>query len=102
MRKRVTGEVLNKLKWYMSNASTRGEAYRKICEEYGISLSTIKNAASKAGITSPMHSLHYIISEKEEEAFVALCIKYANRGAPLTIPDFIELVSRYKCYPETQ
>ena len=102
MRQKVTSEVLHRLKWYMSNASTRGEAYRKISEEYGISVSAIKNAASKAGITSPMHSLHYILSDKEEQAIVALCVKYSNRGEPLTIPDFIELVSRIKCYPKTR
>ena len=102
MRKKVTSEVLDRLKWYMSNASTRGEAYQKICDEFKVSYSTIRNAASKAGITNPMHSLHYILSEAEEKAIVLLCMKYSNRNQPLTIPDFIELVSRYKCYPETQ
>lgn len=102
MKKKVTSEVLDRLKWYMSNASTRNEAYQNVSGEYHISVSTIKNAASKAGITSPMHSLRYILSDKEEKALVAICIKYANRNEPLTIHDIIELVSRYKSYPETQ
>jgi len=55
MKKKVTSEVLDRLKWYISNASTRREAYRKISKEYGISDSTIRNAASKAGIASPKH-----------------------------------------------
>ena len=33
---------------------------------------------------------------KEEEAFVAICNKYARRDAALSIPDFIELANRYK------
>ena len=89
MKKKVTREVLDRLKWYMSNASTRNEAYRNVSGEYHISVSTIRNAASKAGITSPMHSLHYILSDKEEQALVAFCIKYDNRNEPLTIPDII-------------
>jgi len=102
MRRKVTKVVLKKLKYYMSNASTRNEAYLKISEEFGISIGTIKNAASKAGITSPMHSLQYILSAREEEALVAICVKNAHRNEPLTIPDFIELVSRYKRFPESE
>ena len=98
MRKRVTKEMLNRVKWYMSNASTRGEAYRKISVEYGISEGTIRNAASQMDITSPSHSLRYILSVKEEDALVAICTKYAHRNMPLSIPYFIELVSRYKCH----
>ena len=60
MRRKVTREIFKKLKLYMSSASTRGEAYLKISQEYGISFGTIKNAASKAGITSSKHSLRYI------------------------------------------
>ena len=41
------------------------------------------------------------LSDKEE-VIVALCIKYAIRGAPLTLLDFIELTGRYKCHTETQ
>ena len=99
-RRKVTKEVLNKLKWYMSNASSRGNAYRKISEEYGISVGIIKNAASKAGLALPTHSLHCILSAKEEDALVTIYTKYSRRNTPLTIPVFIELVSRCKCYLE--
>ena len=68
MQKKVTSEVLYRLKWYMSNASTRNEAYQNVSGEYHISVSTIKNAASKAGITSPMHSLRYILSDRGESS----------------------------------
>ena len=52
MKRKVTKEVLYKLKYYMSMASTRRIAYRKISEEYGIAVQKITNAASEAGITS--------------------------------------------------
>ena len=86
----------------MSNASTRRGAYAKVAEEFGVSVGAIKMMASRAGLTSRVHSLQYSFAKKEEEGIVAICIKYARRGEPLTVHDFIELVSRYKKYPKNR
>ena len=46
--------------------------------------------------------MHFYFTVKEEEDFVKICNKYANRGDPLTIADLIELLSRYKNLPENK
>jgi len=57
---------------------------------------------SRAGLTSKSHSMRCLLSPKDEEAFVAICLKYARRGMPLNLPDFLELTRRYKGYPRNQ
>ena len=100
MKRHVTGECLYKLKVYMSVASTRTEAYKRLAEEYGVSVAAIKTAASRACLTLPPHSLQYSFTIEEEDAIAAICIKNARQGTPLTIPDFIEMLSRYKNFPD--
>ena len=90
-----TKERLERLKEYLSDPSRRKKAYALVAEEYGVSIPSIKVAASRAGLTSKSDSLRFCLSSEEEGAFVAVCLKYAHRRNPLTIPVFIELASRF-------
>lgn len=79
----------------MSEASTREDAYLRLARELGVSVGSIKNAASKAGLTSSPHNMRFTFSEKEEEALTCACLIYAREGAPLTTHEFLKLANRF-------
>lgn len=100
MKERDRQERRRIIKKYMDNASTRDEAYTRAARRFHTSVAAIKMFASRYHLTSKEHSMQYAFSAKEEEGIVAFCRKYARRSAPLTIPEFIELTSRFKKYPK--
>ncbi len=102
MKRKDREKCLNKLIEYMSKASTRTEAYARVAKEFGTSIAAIRMMASRAHLTSKAHSMRCSFTIEEEDSIVQICIKYARRGEPLTIPDFIELVSRYKKKPKNK
>lgn len=102
MPRAATKERLKKLKYYMSNPSTRDTAYLRVAEEYDTSVAALRMAASRAGMVSQFDSLRFSFSPRSEEALRQVCLKYARRGMPLTIHDFIELASRFKDFPKSE
>jgi len=64
--------LLKRLKELMDHASTRGEAYAMVAAEFGRTVGAIKMMASREGLTSWSHSLHFSFSEKDERDFVAV------------------------------
>jgi len=82
---------LFKLEEYMRSCFTRKEAYERLAEELGVTIEAIRNAASKAHLTSSQHSLNCFFSQREEEMLVCACLVYARQGTPFTIPLFAEV-----------
>ena len=80
-----------KLIEYMSSAPTREDAYQRMAEDFGVSVDSVRNAASKAGLTSSRQSLRYAFTEREEEMLVCACLIYARQGTPFTVPVFAEV-----------
>ena len=78
----------------MDDASTRGEAYAMVAAEFGRTVGAIKMMASREGLTSWSHSLHFSFSEKDERDLVAICKKYARQGSPL-LPSVFKQVQRF-------
>ena len=64
-------------------------------------MAAMRKAASRWGLTSKAHSLHHALSIEDEEGLTALCSKHTQRGTPLSVPDLIELESKYKGFAET-
>ena len=56
-----------------------------------MSVEAVRNAASKAGLTSPNHTLRFTFSEREEEMLVCACLIYARQGTPFTVPVSIDV-----------
>ncbi len=54
-------------------------------------MDSIRNAASKSGLTSSRQSLRYAFTEREEEMLVCACLIYAREGTPFTVPIFAEV-----------
>ena len=54
-------------------------------------MDSIRNATSKAGLTSSRQSLRYALTEREEEMLVCACLIYARQGTPFTVPMFAEV-----------
>ena len=75
----------------MSSAPTREDAYQRMDEEFRVSVDSVRNAASKAGLTSSRQSLRYAFTEREEEMLVCACLIYARQGTPFTVPVFAEV-----------
>ena len=67
------------------------QAYRRFTEELGVSVEAVRNAASRAGLTSAEHSMNCVFSDQEEEMLVNACLIYARQGTPFTIPIFAEV-----------
>ncbi len=88
-------EHIYKVEEYAMQATTRKGAYQRVSEETGTSTSALYMAASRAGLTSPSHSLRYAFTEEEEKALVTVCLLYARQGTPLTITEFIVLASNF-------
>lgn len=84
-------EFLPRLVEYMRSATTRDEAYQRLADELGVSVEAVRNAASKAGLTTSNHTLRYTFSEREEEILVCACLIYARQGTPFTVPVFIDV-----------
>ena len=59
--------ALYELQKLRRKASTRVNLYRNLAEKYGIKESSIRAAASKAGLTSKSTSLKYTFSERERK-----------------------------------
>ena len=85
-----------RLKELMDDPIRRKDCYKIAAEEFDTSVDAMKKTALRAGLTSSAHSLHYILSAKNEEGLLALCVKYARHGEPLSIPDLVDLVSKFK------
>ena len=88
-------EHLYKLEEYSSQASMRDGAYSRMSAESGSTVSALRAAASRAGLTSPSHSLKFAFSLEEEKALVVVCLLYARQGARLSIIDFIKLANHF-------
>ena len=88
-------EQLYKFDEYSSQASTRSGAYSRMSMESGSSAGALRVAASRAGLTSPSHSLKFAFSMEEEIALVVVCQLYARQGTPLSVIDFIKLASHF-------
>ena len=86
-----TKQALREFKKLMRKASTRANIYQTLSEKYGIKASSIRSAASRAGLTSKRTSLNHIFSEEQEEALVEVCIRQSRKYRPFTIPDFIRV-----------
>ncbi len=86
----------------MSDPSTRDTAYLRTAEEFGTTVDALRMDASRAGIVSKFKSMRYSFGPKSEDALKQICMKYARRGKPLTIPEFIELASRFKGLPKNE
>ena len=99
MRLKVTKAVIRRLRYLMNNSSTRSRAYRIFAEEYHCTVGAARKVASRYGLTKK-RSLHYSFTAGEEEDIAKVCNKYALRGAPLLVPDVIELASKYKSRPK--
>ena len=97
-----TKERIKRLKYYLSNPRTRDEAYVLTARDFNISVGAVKMTASRGGVASRSHSKRYLLSVKDEEAFVDICLKYARRGVPLTLPDFLEMTRRFKGYAKNR
>ena len=67
------------------------QAYRRFAEELGVSVEAVRNAASRAGLTSAEHSMNCVFSDQEEEMLVNACLIYARQGTPFTIPIFADV-----------
>ncbi len=89
----VISKALYKLEEYKSKSSTRDHIYRRVSLDTGIPESTLRSAASRAGLTSSSRSLRCVFSEEEEDALVQLCVMRAREGKPFTIPAFIKVAS---------
>ncbi len=100
MKRRNQDERLIMLKELMSDPITRNEAYNIAAEIFHTSVAAMKMTASRGGLRVNDHSLQYALSIKDEEGLAAVCRKHARRGTPLSIPEIVELVSRYKGFPD--
>jgi len=89
----VMSEALQKLEEYKSKASTRDHIYHRVSLDTGIPESTLRSAASRAGLTSSIRSLKCAFSEEEEDALVHLCVMRAREGKPFTIPAFVNVAN---------
>ena len=87
------GVLLKEIRKRKRRSLTIYKLYDKLSEETGASKGSIRVVASRAGLTSPAHSLMYSFSEEEEDALVNVCVAYARKGEPFTILDFITIAS---------
>ena len=62
-----------------------------LAQKYELKLSSIRSAASRAGLTSRVSSLNHFFSMKEEEALVEICRRQARQFRPFTIPVFCKV-----------
>ena len=85
-----------RLRELMDDPIRRKDCYKIAAEEFHTSVDAMKKTALRAGLTSSAHSLHYMLSAKNEEGLLALCVKYARQGEPLSIPDLVDLVRKFK------
>ena len=99
---RSAKEYLPRVLEYSRHACTRADAFQRVSEETGISVSTLRVAAMREGLITKDHSLKFIFSEEEEDALVAACVIYSRQGTPLTVKAFIILASRFAGYREGQ
>ncbi len=88
-----TKQSLALLAEFEGKAETRDHLYQRISAITGLSESSIRAAASRAGLTSSSRSLRCILSEEEEDALVEVCVMRTREGSPLTIPAFIKVAS---------
>ena len=82
-------------KKYRHIASWRSRAYPYLAEKQDLKESSIRSAASRAGLTSKAASLNHIFSVKEEEALVEVCIRQARQYRPFTIPEFCKVAREF-------
>ena len=101
MKRKKNDEIIKRLMQYLSNPFKRKEAYANVAKEFNKSIPAIKMKASRAGLTNQEHSLQYYFSVEEEEAIEAICLKYARLSKPLSILQMIQLLRRYKNYPDS-
>ena len=94
-RRSRTQLALYELKKLRRKASTRDNAYHYLSEKYGIKVSSIRAAASRAGLTSMTSSLKRIFSKEEEEALVEVCIRQARQYKPFTIRAFSQVARKF-------
>ena len=87
------GVLLKEIRERKRSSLTRYKLYDDLSKETGASKGSIRVAASRAGLTSRAHSLMCTFSEEEEEALVNVCVVYARKSEPFTIPDFIRIAS---------
>ena len=85
-----------RLREYMSRASTRPTAIQRVAEEFGYTEGYIRKAASTMGLLSSSHSLQFIFSEEEEQALVCACIVYSRQGTPMTLKTFADIASFFR------
>ena len=93
-------EVLHLVMEYSKHARTRTNAYQRVSEETSISVSALRMATKREGLTEEGHSLKYLFSKEEEAALVSACVIYARQGIPLTVKAFIILVSNFAGFEE--
>ena len=73
----------------------RNSIYRYLSLKYGLKESSIRAAASKAGLTSKATSLKFFFSKKEEEALIEVRIRQARQYRPFTVPVFCRVVRKF-------
>jgi len=88
-------KALMEFKKYRHIASWRSTAYRYLAGKYNLKESSIRSAASRAGLTSKAASLNHIFSVEEEEALVEVCIRQARQYRPFTIPEFCNVARKF-------
>ena len=87
--------ALYEFKKLRRRASTRDNLYKYLSAKYGIKVSSIRAAASRAGLTNKATSLKIIFSKEEEEALTEVCIRQARQYRPFTIPEFSRVARKF-------
>ena len=83
-----TKQALMEFKKLRGTAFKRDQAYSYLAEKYHLKQSSIRAAASRAGLTDKATSLKRIFSTKDEEALVEVCIRQSRQYRPFTVPEF--------------
>ena len=85
--------LLKEIRKRKRRSSTRLNLYAKLSKEIGASKGSLRNIVSRAHLTCRKFSLMCAFSQEEEDALVNVCIAFARKNEPFTIPDFIKIAS---------
>ena len=91
----ATGLALREFRKVKHIAAYRHDCYERLAGKYGIKASTIRAAASRAGLTSKEDSLKRIFSKKEESTLVEVCRRQARLYKPFTVPAFMKVARSF-------
>ncbi len=79
----------------MSDPTTRPHAYELVAKESGISVTALRVAAHRAGLTVGPGSPRYALPAEYEDVLVTVYIIHARQGTPLTRAEFVDLANKF-------